>query len=324
MRAQIRATLVVALVLILSLEAGLRLFGARLGEPQFWYAPQAQELIGEMDRLKEAGVTSDVVFAGSSMVEFGIRPSIVERRLDSIDWAHNAGIPQGYTTVTRRWLLEEVLPRLHPTRVVWGLSSIDFNGGRPTPAIVRYERARAGAPGFFGALDRDLWSVSAIARFRDLLREPSTFLDLFEAAPDTGSQQALKDLMEPVVWPQVEQNARTLGDLTTSLLADFHIGAPHVAALEETAAALTEQGIELVLVLLPVSQPYIDAHPGGAAGYDAFVEWITGEAVRLSVPLFDHGRAVPEDEFLDYNHISPDAATTLTELVSDDLESLGW
>ena len=145
MRVRVLSTLAIALALLLVAEATLHVFGERIGEPQFWYAPDAQQLIEDMDRLEAAGIVSDVVFAGSSMVQFGIRSSIIEARLDSVTAAHNAGLPKGYTTVTRRWLLEEVAPRLQPARVIWGVSSIDFNGGRPTPAIVAYEEARAGA-----------------------------------------------------------------------------------------------------------------------------------------------------------------------------------
>ncbi len=324
MRRRVLVTVVVASLVLVGAEATLQVFGDRLGEPQFWYAPDAQQLVEDMERLEAAGITSDVVFTGSSMVQFGIRSSIVEADLGSVDAAHNAGIPKGYTTVTRRWLLEEVMPRLQPDRVVWGLSSIDFNGGRPTPAIIEYEAARAGALGFFGWVDRGLWSVSAIARYRDILREPSFLFDLGADQSVRESEIELDDLMEPVVWPNVSQTPRAFAALRSSLLADFQIGDRHAADFRATVEALLADGVEVVVVLLPVSAPYVDAHPDGAAGFALFTEWLEGEVASLGVPLFDYSRAIPEEEFLDYNHVSPDGATQLTEMIVSDLESIGW
>ena len=324
MRVRVLITALITVALLGVAEVTLHLFGERLGEPQFWYAPDAQQLIEDMDRLETAGIVSDVVFTGSSMVQFGIRSSIVEDRLGSVEAAHNAGIPKGYTTVTRRWLLEEVAPRLRPGRVVWGLSSLDFNGGRPTPAIIEYEAARAGAPGFFGWVDRGLWSVSMVARYRDILREPGFLFDLLDDQSTSRPEVDIGDLMEPADWPAVAQTPKTFADLRSSLLADFHIGEGHAADFKVTVEALLAEGIEVVVALLPVSAPYVEAHPEGAAGYALFTEWLQDEAGSLGVPLFDYSRAIPEGEFLDYNHVGPDGAALLTEMVAADLESLGW
>ncbi len=319
-----RRTLLVALAALVAMEVTLHLFGERIGEPQFWYAPDAQQVIGEMDRLQEAGLTSDLVLAGSSMVRWGIRPPVLEDGLSSIMRANNAGLPKGYTTVTRRWLLEEVLPRLIPERVVWGLTSLDFNGGRPTPAIVEYEEARAGALGLFGSLDRQLWSVSMVARYRDLIRGPAFVLHLFDPVPERPPEIALEDLMQPVDWPELRQTQQGLLDLKSSLLADFHIGGRHAEDFAYTVETLGDSGVEVVIVLLPVSAEYVAAHPNGAEGFESFLDWIRSEGERLGVPMFDYSRAIPEEEFLDYNHVGPSGATMLTEMLLADLSGLGW
>jgi hypothetical protein len=323
MRSRVRRTLTVAVVILLALEVTLHLASARLGEPQFWYAPDAQSIVDGMDRLADAGSTSDLVLAGSSMVQFGLRPSEFESELGSIEVAHNVGIPKGYPTVMRRWLLEEVAPRLEPDKVVWGLSSLDFNGGNPTPALVLYEEVRAGAPGFFGEVDRWLWSVSMTARYRDALGEPRLLLDLLQSAPPVEDVE-LADLLEPTVWPDVRQTPKTFADLRNSILLDFHVAEDHATDFEFTIETLSEAGVEVVVVLLPVSQPYIDAHPGGEVGYLDFVDWIESETARLGVPFLAYDRSIPEEEFLDFNHISPEAATLLSDLLASDLRALGW
>ncbi len=324
MRVRVLIAALITVALLGVAEVTLHLFGERLGEARFWYAPDAQHLIEDMERLESAGIVSDVVFTGSSMVQFGIRSAIIEDRLGSVGVAHNAGIPKGYTTVTRRWLLEEVVPRLQPGRVVWGLSSLDFNGGRPTPAIIEDEAARAGAFGFFGWIDRGLWSVSMVARYRDILREPGFLFDLLDDQSTSRSELDVDDLMEPVDWPAVAQTPRTFADLRSSLLADFHVGDRHAVDFRETIEALLADGIEVVVALLPVSAPYLEAHPDGVAGYALFTQWLRDEVDSLGVPLFDYSRVIPEDEFLDYNHVGPDGAALLTKMVASDLESLGW
>jgi len=324
MRVRVLIVVLITVTLLGVAEVTLHLVGERLGEARFWYAPDAQHLIEDMERLESAGIASDVVFTGSSMVQFGIRSAIVEDRLGSVEVAHNAGIPKGYTTVTRRWLLEEVVPRLQPDRVVWGLSSLDFNGGRPTPAIIDYEAARAGALGVFGWMDRGLWSVSMIARYRDILREPSFLFDLLESQTRSELTIGLDDLMDPVVWPDVGQTPHAFNALRTSLLADFHVGDRHAADFRATIEALSADGIEVVVALLPVSVPYLEAHPDGDDGYALFTDWLRREVDSLGVPLLDFSRAIPEGEFLDYNHVGPDGAALLTEMLVSDLELLGW
>jgi len=324
MPSRVISVVFVAFLALAVAEVTLAVGGDRVGEPQYWYSPTAQALVPEMDRLAEAGVESDMMLAGSSMVQFGLLPSVLEAELGSVTASHNSGVPKGYTTVTERWLLEEVLPRVPATRVVWGLSSIDFNGGRPTPARPEYDSARATAPGFFGALDRRLWAVSRLARYRELLRDPSFLSGVFEAPAPQPPLRELDDLMSPGVWPKLEQTPETLRDLRTSLLADFHVGPEHAAAFEYTIRRLQEDGIDVVVVLLPVAEAYVEAHPDAAADYDDFVDWIESEAKRLGVPFFDHGRDIAEERFLDFNHIDREGAVLLTELVAEDLRGLGW
>ena len=55
-----------------------------------------------------------------------------------------------------------------------------------------------------------------------------------------------------------------------------------------------------------------------------FVEWIESETARLGVPFLVYDRSIPEEEFLDYNHVTPAAATLLSDLLASDLRALGW
>ncbi len=324
MPARIGRTLLVAIAVLVAVEATLHVAGARIGDPQFWYSPRAQQAAAAMERLHEAELAADLVLVGSSMVEFGFRSELLEDALPTVTRVGNVGIPKGYTTVTRRWALEEVVPRLDPTRVVWGLTSLDFNAGRPTPALPQYEEARAGAPGFFGWLDRGMWSVSMISRYRDLLRGPLALLDLLEQPAPEPPELPLEDLLSPIEWPDVSQTDAAFRALRGSLLHEFSIGEQHVADFRYTVAALQEALIEVVLVLPPVSAEFVAAHPEGEETFAEFRTWIRSEAEDLGVPIFDYSLAMPEERFLDYNHIDRTGATLLTEMLIADLSNLGW
>ena len=163
-----------------------------------------------------------------------------------------------------------------------------------------------------------------IARYRDILREPTFLLDLFDDPRLQQTDVDLDDLMEPVIWPDLGQTDHAFRALTTSLLADFHVGERHASDFRETIEALHAADVEVVVVLLPVSTPYIDAHPDGAAGFEAFSAWLMAEVQSLDVPLFDYSTTIAEDEFLDYNHVTPDGAGQLTEMLASDLEGIGW
>ena len=159
------------LAFLLAAEFGLHAFDDRLPQPMDWFNGQARFLVAEMDRTAEAGVRSDIVFAGSSMVGEGIDVQAIEDGLASVEVAHNTAVNSARTPTIRRWLIEEVVPRLRPQRVVWGVSSRDFNENRPEPAVDRYNSSRATRLGVAGAVDRFLASISLFSRYRSELRD---------------------------------------------------------------------------------------------------------------------------------------------------------
>lgn len=166
------ASLVGFLVVFASAEVGVRMAGGRLPDPREYYSMRAQVFADEVDVLDEAGVRSDLTFVATSMVGRATVLSVYEGEMDSVEWAHNLALPAGQTPVIRRWLLEEVVPRIDPRVVVWGISSLDFDGGRSEKIIDRYDEARATRPGPMGAADRVLAGLG-LSRHREETRGPA-------------------------------------------------------------------------------------------------------------------------------------------------------
>ena len=316
----------VAVAVILALEAGLRVFGDRLDQPLEWYHSAAQQSVADMARLHDAGMTSDVVFVGTSMIREDIQIPIIEDQLSSIDRASNVALPAAQTSVMREWLLDQVIPRLHPGRVVWGVESIDFNGGRSVPVVERYDTGRAVRGGVLGSADRVLSATFALSRHRAQLRNPSFVVDFFRARPNEATTP-LEDLLSPVNEGRRandKKNKKEFGRIRDDALGGFVIGDREVADFEYTIEALRSQGIEVVVVLMPIPNGYVRAHPNGNDDFANFQEWLHGEAARLGVALIDHARTMPSDAFIDYTHLASAGALEFSQILAADLDSLGW
>ncbi len=315
-------------------EAGVRVAESRLPEPLRYFSGQSQSVINDMDVLAANGVTSRVTFVGTSMVRRDVDAARVEKELKWPDTsAHNVALPGSQTTVVQRWLLEEVVPRLKPRVVVWGISTLDFNSGRPDHPIDQYNAARASQQGLFGSLDRGL-ETSALSEHRDALRDP---FELKSAAQGTATKYLQqKSLKARATW-RLEYDSKTpeqlkkmkanhLLTVRDKQLKDFQVGDAELQAFRETVAALQRQGINVVIVIMPVPSDYLPLHPKGEA---QFVQWqrqITQEAKQLNVSVIDDlVRSMPDSAFRDYEHLWPEPAREVfTPKLTARLKSLPW
>lgn len=316
----------VALIVILAFEGALRGFGNRLGPPLTWYSMGAQTAVADMNRLSNAGMTSDVVFVGTSMIRWDVQISIIEAEVPSIRRASNMALPAAQTPVVRKWLLDQVVPRLHPERVVWGVQSLDFNGGRRQPTIERYDSGLAVRTGFFASLDQSLSSLFALSRFRATLRNPRFVVDFLRAQPSEAGAE-LEDLLSPTNVGHRADEGKTLTEfhrIQNAVLGGFVIGSREVADFEYTIEALKAQGIDVVVVLMPIPDDYVQAHPNGEVDFSNFQDWLSGEVASLGVPYFDHSRTMRSNTFFDYTHLASAGAREFSDLLAADLLSLGW
>lgn len=314
-------------------ELGMRLIADRLPEPLEYHILQAQELVHDMDRLDAAHRRSDLVMVGTSMTGRGMLPKVFEQKMGSVDWANNLALPAGQTTLQERWVLDEVEPRLKPRRVVWGISSLDFNGGRVTKPIDFYNRARATRPGLLGDADRFLSDHSALVKHRAELRDPLVLAHVLtgENLHKTARQQPLRQIGtwhhgdKPVTPAQLARDkAAHLVSIRAHQLRDFRIGTKEMAAFKHTLDELRRDGVEVAVVLMPVTTGYLSAHPHGAADFNRWKRTVTKVLADRSVPALDFTRTQPDSRFRDQEHLFLPAAREFSGQVADRLQKLGW
>jgi hypothetical protein len=318
------------LVVFLGAELAVRVVGNQLPEPLRYFSGHAQIFVHDMDTLRDAGVESELTFVGTSMVRRDVDANQLEP-LVGMKWVHNLALPGAQTPVVERWLLEEVLPRIHPKRVVWGISSLDFNAGRPDHVIDEYNAARQTKQGFYAELDR-MMELSALSEHREALRDPLSVQRVVEG--NGRSYKETRKLQDRAVWKlgyppstpqQIERGrANHLRTVRDKQLANFRIGTQEMRAYLDTLRELRRQGIDAAVVLMPVTTGYIDAHPHGAADFNAWKAVVTEAARSVGVPVVDLSNAMPDDAFRDYEHLFVGPAHEFTTRIAAELEQLGW
>ncbi len=318
------------LVVVLGSEFAVRAAAPHLSDPHNYFSDVATEAVHSMDTLRAHGIRSDLTFVGTSMVRRDVDADTMEAKIPDIHWAHNVGLPGAQSTVVERWLLQEVIPRLHPKRVVWGISSLDFNSGRPDHPIDQYNTARATEPGFFGDLDRIMWN-SDISQYRDQLRDPYTlYTDARGRATHLVDHRPLKELATyKVGFPNHPSAARLKKTRATHFtrtrqLRNYKVGTDELAAYTTVLDSLRRQHIEVAIVIMPVPKLYLKAHPHGRADYDHWKSVVVAAAAKRHVPVVDMWDSMPDSSFRDTEHLDAAPAHVFSRMLADRLLGIGF
>lgn len=334
------------LSIILLAEGATRLIENRLPEPADWFSPPAARLVREMDHLKARHIKSSITIVGSSMSGRGLVPSEFARVLRDTSSVNSKDMQTsdatiknvslgggGQTTVVERWLLEEVAPRIAPEKIIWGISSLDFNSARRESTIKRYNTARLSRKGALATADRYLTSFSALARNRAALRDPYGMLkvitggDLSTRLPDRAQPRAASfDLgYKPLTVAKLKKLQRTqIAYARDVQLRGYALGAEEIAAFKRTLRRLKASNIEPAVVLMPVTQAFIDAHPDGAQDFNEWRDQVSAAAKSEGVPVLDRTRAMPDTAFRDAEHLLVPEARNFSLEVATELKRQGW
>lgn len=240
----------------------------------------------------------------------------------------------GQTTLVERWLLEEVTPRIAPKKIIWGISSLDFTPERRGTTINRYNAARGSRTGAVAAADRYLASFSALARNRAALRDPYAMLkvitggDLSTRLPDRAQPQAASFEFrshKPLTIAQLQKMRLNMIAFARNVqLRGYALGADEIAAFTRTLRRLKASNIEATVVLMPVTQDFIDAHPNGEQDFNKWRDRVSAAAKSEGVTLLDRTRAMPDTAFRDPEHLLVSGARTFSLKVATDLKRQGW
>lgn len=321
------------LAVVLVAEGAVRVLEPRLPEPSDWFSPAAARLVREMDAAHARGDRGGLVVAGSSMAGRGLLPEIVGAGIAGTDPARSVALNGGgHTGLQARWLLEEVVGRLHPDDLVLGVSSLDFNANRAS-TIERYDRARATRRGWLAAADRGLARVSALARHRETLRDPYvmskvlTGTNLHDALPTRPQGEAVQfergyPRLDPARLARMRHIEATF--VRDQQLADYRVGVDEVASFRRTLRELRGAGVRTAVVLMPVTREYLDAHPNGARDFARWQRAATRAARAEGVLVLDDTRVVPDAGFRDIEHLGYGPAKDFSARVNRQLRDAGW
>lgn len=287
--------LAVAAVLVALLgaaEAAARLRERRLPPYRFWHDQLTTGKWHQLRALRREPPV-DVVLAGSSQMLMALDPTAMPFR------CYNAAFYRAVPTVMTEWLRDEVLPRLRPRLVVWGVSILDLNDNGPFHAGIhaKYTASPAREPG----LRRWLLTHSALYRRR---RRGSR-------GDDPTSGKPLDTLLGPMGkgLEYVHYDSYRLTDekrefIETQIVASFAMGGRQVDALRDGARLIRATGARLLIVEVPCTEEFVAMYPNTDADLAEARRVLRGVAEELGVEFVQSSDDLPERWFADCVHLN--------------------
>lgn len=296
-------------------------------DPGKWPRIEIAQKLDQIRRYVSDGDDFDVAFVGSSMVADGLDPEAFAERSGAR--AYNAAFAGPSMRTITPWTLDIAEPLLQPEAVVLGIQSRELSDNGPKN-ITMYQKFST-SPGyretssnialrFAGMLER----ISYFMRYRRAFREPSQLLspDGKEALEATRVRLQLgpygKRIQRDVPYEDSEHFRTSLYE---KMLYDFEIGGPEYAALERLYAGLKERGVRLVVVNMPVTEGYWEAHRSSSARaeYHAALERFLDDK---DIAFVDAEDALKAETFRNPMHLDVDARKWLARALGDSWEEL--
>ncbi len=306
-RAVALQVLIGILAVVVLAEVAARLVMSQTTEAIRWYDATAQLKVEQMENLGEV----DVVFAGTSMAQQAFVPAAFADEAGLTAW--NAGLAGGTPEVMSPWLLEEVVPRLQPSTVVWGLSSFDVAPAYGPAQAAVYDEALETRDGWLAEVDRAVSAGSTLVRNRAVLRSLDALAGA--AAHERGVAHAEAERITGADGERTEQTTgitEQRGQIVAARLAAFAPDPDDLALITQTVRSLEANGIEVILVQLPVPDRFRDAHPQGNADHALVGPALAELAAELDVRFLQMLDEAESDDFVDFTHLNAATAESFS------------
>jgi hypothetical protein len=299
---------VVVVVMLLLGELAARALDSRLPEPLVWHTAEAQAKVAQMDRYAASG-GAEIVLAGTSIVMTGVEPAIIDQAVGK-PATYNAALSSGIPLLTEPWVLDVVVPRLHPKLLIVGLSSFDFSDD---PSSKAFAEAFLSSPGgieathrgdFLDTINRWVTDHSQLWAHRFTLRDPAALADALRGK-GTGPDPEVAAL---------QANGRggfgqdlKFGEATIAAgapVGSWKVGTENLAALRTLIAGAKANGTTVVLVDMPTTDEYISFHPHKAADYATFLTAFRAFAADQGVKALEFDTMRDHLYFADATHLN--------------------
>lgn len=319
-------------MMLIVVELAARMIAPSLEvDPGKWPRIEIAQKLDQIEDLANKGRKVEVLFAGSSMMAGGVDPVAFTEA--SGRTSYNAAFAGPSMRTITPWVLDVVEPLLRPEIVVVGIQSRELSDNGPKN-IVMYEKF-VGSPGYkqtkgaiTNRLEGDLEELSHFLKYRRALRTPSRLF-----ASDEASEAALADanvrqvigergtrVEDPVDY---RSPAKLITGLYEKTLVDFSVGGPEYDALVKLERELDAQGVQLVLLNMPVTDDYWGAHAdpeGDRAAYHALIEdFVADTGVTLIDAEDGFGSSVA---FRDPVHLDIEGRRALAVALADSWERI--
>ena len=222
--------------------------------------------------------------------------------------------------VMEPWLLEEVVPRLEPDVIVWGLSSMDLSTSYGADNLERYRDALETRTGRLADIEQATARFSALVRYRTILRQPSLFgsertsieNEFEDAAAILGAGGERLDFTIDVSSERAAEVQARLGN--------YRIDPNDIDAVERTVNALRTSGTKVVFAIMPTPLRYTTLHPEGATDVARGHETVMVLGELLGVPVIRPPWSdSTDDDFVDFTHLDAAGAARLTRSLAEAL-----
>ena len=302
---------------LLVAEVGVRLLTDVLPPPAGWPTDEYPLKDERTEELAGDGGVG-VVVVGSSVADVSVDPA----GLDHARGAYNAGLVGATAWIVDAWTRELVVPRLDPDVVVVAVSSRDLNDNGAGVALSdglfrRSEGGRRvlGTESTADEVERWLDERSALLRYREVLRRP------FEAwagydPPDRDAAAITELGLEThLLDERYADRAFAVDFMRREPLRDFALDGVQEAAFERLVTGLVADGRRVVVVDVPVTQDYVDAHPRGEQDMDDYRAVVDAVVARTGAELVRPGVWEPS-LFSDPLHLNGAGVDRLTDLLA--------
>lgn len=281
---------------------------------EFWYHANHLGHWLEVQRLVAADDPPDILVAGSSTSQWGFDPVVISDRTGRSTM--NISLPAATTPALAPWI-DQVRTRTGASTVVVGISVYeDFRACAPTEATT--ERVAA----TFAAQREAFAPLAGLADVEPADRltgggtgYPSNavlaaHVQGFEGTRGavTGSDTAPEGLVEQ--QRQTHRSRFATVEQCTALRQNTI----------STLGTLRDDGVQVILVALPLADEYVEFHPEGRAGFDLITAEYAESADGLDITFLDLTDAVPAENFRDLTHVDKTGRDTVTNAVIEALE----
>ena len=321
----------VALVTVVAGEAVVRARESVLPRPPTWFGPEMPIKEQQIGALQARGGAS-VVAVGSSTVDVSVDPS----QMAPPPWgrpAYNAATGAGSLRMIDIWSRYVAIPRLQPDVVIFGIVSREMNPNDPAQRGNEQEFFAApaveellGTESRIEVVERHVSEASRLFEYRKIIRQPEN-LERMLGLKKNVSGRTYGDIIaddgqfEGFLDRPFTYNENVAREVRNRALNDFDIGPVQLQTLRTLLTYLDTNVPHVIVVNMPVTQQYVDAHPKGQADYDRFVAMLAAEVAKVDVTYVDTG-IWSSDLFADPAHLNRAGAKQLTALLDAEVAKM--